>query len=434
MDYRQSVEYVENAGLFGAHKHGLDNIRILLERLGNPQDRFVSIHVAGTNGKGSVCACMDAILRRQGIRTGLYTSPYLERFTERIRLNGKEITKESFACIATRVREAAQSMVDDGLTHPTFFELVTACGFLAFAEGGVEVAVIETGLGGRLDATNVLRPAVTVITAIGLDHTKVLGDTVEAIAREKAGIIKTGVPVIVYPQPFAEAYAELLGAARLREAPLYAVRDAAIVVEESGLSGQRFTMSYQGMNLGEFTTGLLGAHQVLNCATAILAAVVFGQLELFPLELSSIRQGIAQVRWPGRLEVVSRDPLILLDGAHNPQGAQQLADAVNRITPNHNGVLLAGALKTKDVDQVARILAPVAETVITTRPPTEKALSAREMADAFGAWNCPSMVQEDPATALSMAVALARGKGCPLIVTGSLYLVGAVRAMLEKNF
>ena len=433
MDYRQSVHYVENAGLFGAHKQGLDNVRALLSRLGNPQDQFVSIHVAGTNGKGSVCACLDAVLRQQGIRTGLYTSPYLERFTERIRLNGAEIAQEDFARIATQVREAADAMVADHLTHPTFFELVTACGFLAFAQSGVEVAVIETGLGGRLDATNVLNPALTVITAIGLDHTKVLGDTVEAIAREKAGIIKPGVPVVIYPQPFAEAYVELLQAARDREAPVYAVKDAALVVEETGLSGQRFTLGYQGLDLGSFTTGLLGAHQVLNCATAILASVVFSQLELFPLGIEAIRQGIGQTRWPGRLEIVCRDPLILLDGAHNPQGAQQLADAVNWVIPNHNGILLVGALKTKDADQVARILAPTAQTVITTRPPTEKALSAKEMADAFEAQGKEAMVEEDLAAAIQLGIALARSKRCPLIVAGSLYLVGAVRSMLEKG-
>ena len=218
--------------------------------MGNPQMRFQAIHVAGTNGKGSVCAYLDAMLRAQGIHTGLFTSPYLERFTERIRIDGKEMEEDAFAEVCTRVRAAAEAMVVEGMTHPTFFELVTACGFLAFAEAGVQVAVVETGMGGRLDATNVLLPVLTVITAIGLDHTKVLGETVEEIAREKAGIIKPGIPVVVYPQPFDEAYVELLCAAKDREAPVYAVRDAAILVEDSGLEGQRFSMSFQGLELG----------------------------------------------------------------------------------------------------------------------------------------------------------------------------------------
>ena len=433
MNYEESVHFVENASLFGAEKKGLENIRELLRRLGDPQDRFSSIHVAGTNGKGSVCACLDAMLRRQGIRTGLYTSPYLERFTERIRIDGEEIAEEVFADICTRVRNTADAMVADGLTHPTFFELVTACAFVAYAEAGVDVAVIETGLGGRLDATNVLMPAMCVITAIGLDHTAVLGETVEEIAREKAGIIKSGVPVVVYPQPFDEAYAEILCAARDKGAPVYAVRDASLLVEESGLKGQCFSMSFQGQSLGRFETTLMGRHQVLNCATAILAAIVFSQLDIVPLSLGAIREGIAQVRWAGRLEIVSEDPLVILDGAHNPQGAEQLAEAIDQLTPNHDAVLLVGAVRTKDVDQVARILAHKAGTIVVTQPPIEKALAAKETADAFRVHDAHPMVQTDLQTALDMSLALAKGGNCPLIIAGSLYLVGAVRKLLVKK-
>jgi len=433
MNYAESVYFVENAAVFGAEKKGLENIRELLRRLGDPQNRFRAIHVAGTNGKGSVCACLDAMLRQQGIRTGLYTSPYLERFTERIRIDGEEIAEDTFADICTRVRETAEAMVADGLTHPTFFELVTACCFVAYAEAGVEVAVIETGLGGRLDATNVLMPAMCVITAIGLDHTAVLGETVEEIAREKAGIIKPGVPVVVYPQPFDEAYAEILCAARDKDAPVYAVRDASLLVEESGLNGQTFSMSFQGQRLGSFRTSLMGRHQVLNSATAILAAIVFSQLEIVPLSLKAIREGVEKVRWAGRLEIVSRDPLVILDGAHNPQGAEQLAEAIDQITPNHDAVLLVGAVRTKDVDQVARILAHKAATIVVTQPPIEKALAAKETADAFMAHDAQPMVQTDLETALEMSLALARGKNCPLIIAGSLYLVGAVRKILVKK-
>lgn len=430
MNYLESVQYVENANLFGAEKKGLANIRELLARLGDPQQRFQAIHVAGTNGKGSVCAYLDAILREQGIRTGLFTSPYLERFTERIRIDGKEMEEQAFAQVCSRVRAAAEAMVADGMTHPTFFELVTACGFLAFAEAGVQVAVVETGLGGRLDATNVLLPSLTVITAIGLDHTKVLGETVEEIAREKAGIIKPGVPVVIYPQPFDEAYVELLCAARDREAPVYAVRDAAILVESSGLEGQRFSMNFQGMELGRFEIALLGRYQVLNCATAILASLVFSQQGTFTLSLEAIRKGVCQTRWPGRLEVVSRAPLVMLDGAHNPQGAGQLAETLDAITPNHDAVLVVGAVRTKDVDQVARILAPKVRHVVATEPPIGKALTARETADAFRAHGTQPMVQPDVHAAVSAGLAIARGQKCPLVVAGSLYLVGAVRRYL----
>ncbi len=432
MNYLESVQYVENANLFGAQKNGLANIRELLARLGDPQLRFQAIHVAGTNGKGSVCAYLDAILRCQGIHTGLFTSPYLERFTERIRIDGAELPEQAFAQVCSRVRTAAEAMVADGMTHPTFFELVTACGFLAFAEAGVQVAVVETGLGGRLDATNVLTPSLSVITAIGLDHTQVLGETVEEIAREKAGIIKPGVPVVIYPQPFNEAYAELLCAARDREAPVYAVRDASLLVERTGLEGQVFSMGFQGMELGRFETTLLGRHQILNCATAILSALVFAQQGNAALTMEAIRKGIGQARWPGRLEVIGRNPLVLLDGAHNPQGAGQLAETLDEITPNHDAVLVVGAVRTKDVDQVARILAPKVRHVVATEPPIGKALSARETADAFRAHGVQPMVQENVEAAVSAGLALARGQKCPLVVAGSLYLVGAVRSYLRS--
>jgi dihydrofolate synthase/folylpolyglutamate synthase len=279
----------------------------------------------------------------------------------------------------------------------------------------------------------VLTPAITVITAIGLDHTHVLGGTVEEIAREKAGIMKPGVPVVIYPQPFTAAYVELLYAAKAVEAPLFAVKDASILVESSGLDGQKYRMEYQGMDMGIFSIPLLGRHQILNTATAALAAMVFGQYSAWPLSLNVIRRGMQKTCWPGRMEIMSKDPLIILDGAHNPQGAGQLAVMLNEFAPNSNAILLVGALRTKDVDQVARELSQSAQLVITTQPPSYKALPAKEVSDAFQAQRMQTIVQADMETALRMGIEMARSRHCPLVIAGSLYLVGAARTWLRQN-
>ncbi len=433
MNYSESVSYIENAAVFGAQKHGLENISILLERLGNPQRRFESVHVAGTNGKGSVCSYLDSVFRAHGFKVGLFTSPYLERFTERIRIDGTEIGEETFAEICTRVRKTAEKMVQDGLTHPTFFELVTACGFLAFAESEVDIAVIEVGLGGRLDATNVIQPVVSVITAIGLDHTKVLGETVEEIAGEKAGIIKAGVPVVIYPQPFDTAYAILLHRARELESPVYSVRSCSLLLLNMGLEGQSFQMSYQGTDLGSFHTGLLGPHQIKNAATAILASLVYFKESGRSLVPSKLRDGICDAKWPGRMEIVSQDPLTLLDGAHNPQGVGMLAEVLNTFIPNHDGVMLFAASRTKDIDQIARILAPTSAHFIITEAPIFKALDAEEAADAFRIRDVRPSVQKDMVKALAMAQSLSSSLHVPLVVSGSLYLVGGIRKLIHES-
>jgi len=434
MNYTESVDFMIHASWFGSKKNGLENIRELLRRLGNPERELRFIHVAGTNGKGSVCAMMDSMLRQSGYRTGLYTSPYLERFPERIRVDGKEASEEAIARMATRVREEAEAMKREGFSHPTFFELVTACALLIYREEKVDAVVWETGLGGRLDATNVVMPEVTVITAIGLDHTNVLGDTVEAIAMEKAGIFKPGVPVVIYPQPFDEAYAVLLSRAKELGCPVYSAADARLVVEETGLFGQVFRMRYQGMNFGNFRLPLLGSYQPLNAATAILAAVVLDQSGVFSMNLDDMRRGIAQTRWPGRLEFISRDPVVLIDGAHNPQGAEELARYLHTLLPARDCVLVTGVMHTKDAFGIARVLARCAGDLVITEPRWEKALPARDYAqDYTGLVRGNLTICPEDEEALEKGLEIARAKGVPLVVAGSLYLAGAARTWARKK-
>jgi len=434
MNYQESVDFMTHASLYGSKKNGLEGIRALLDRLGNPQEQLRFVHVAGTNGKGSVCSYLDSILRCAGYKTGLYTSPYLERFTERIRVNGQEASQEDVAECATRVRQAADAMVAEGMDHPTFFELVTATAMLIYQKYQVDLVVLETGLGGRLDATNVVIPEVSVIMAIGLDHTNVLGDTIEAIAGEKAGIMKEDVPVVVYPQPFIEAHAALMHHAREKHCPFYDVSQAQIRLKQFSLTGQTFSFACQGMDLGEFEVSLLGSYQMLNASTAIMTAMVLGQKEEFNIPLSAIREGLAKTRWAGRLEVVNQDPIVILDGAHNPQGAEELTRCLRNFFPAADCVLVTGIMHTKDSLGVSLQLAPYVRDVVVTEPQWTKALPAEEYAqDYMNRVRGEVIVEKDQIAALERGLALARAKNAPMIVAGSLYLAGAARTWAREK-
>jgi len=430
MNYQESLDYIMNTARFGK-KNGLENICRLLYRLGDPQKRLRCVHVAGTNGKGSVCAMTASVLREAGYKTALFTSPYLERFNERFNIDGEDLSDEKLAELATRVREAADAMEADGQGTATFFELVTAMGFLAFAEAKVDIAVIETGLGGRLDATNVLDSVLTVITAIGLDHTNVLGTTVEEIAREKAGIMKPGVPVVIYPQPYPEAYAELLGTAKALDCPVYTLREATVTSVSSGWQGQVFDLSYQGLQFKDLEIGLVGAHQCLNASTALITCLALRQALDLPLTEAQIRSGLAKARWPGRLEVIGEDPRVLIDGAHNPQGAEVLAATLHQLLPSGNAVLVSGVMATKEARPIARELASFAQMVIATTPPdSPKSLPADEWAECFEGMPLTVMTCDDPWQALETGRAMAKMKGVPLVVAGSLYLAGMTRRVV----
>ncbi len=430
MNYEQSLTYVQSAKERGAQKRGLQNIKELLRRLGNPEARFPCVHVAGTNGKGSVCALLEAMLRAAGLKTGLYTSPYLERFPERIRVAGMEIGTEDFARVAAQVRAAAESMAAEGLGEPTFFELVTACGFLYFAEMGVDVAVIETGLGGRTDATNVVTPMLTVITAIGSDHAASLGGTLQSIAAEKAGILKPGVPCVLAagnPPPVvdivsrkaAELGCELLDCSKVEAKPL-----------EVTLRGQSFDLAGPGVLLSGLSMALLGEHQLRNAAAAVRAAVALRTH--FGIPDSAIRVGLAAARWPGRLEVLRQEPPLLLDGAHNPHGAAALSACLNTLLGDRQACIVFAAMADKDAAGMAPLLAPVAARAIATQPPghgRRAAHSADHLAALFAAQGVPSQALPDWQDAIQATLA----GGLPVVICGSLYLVGAARTWLREQ-
>jgi dihydrofolate synthase/folylpolyglutamate synthase len=402
ISYPDSVRFLYALGNeIKTAKLGLDRIRAVLDALENPQRAFRVVHVAGTNGKGSTCAMIEAGLRAAGIRTGLFTSPHLIEPTERIQIDGAPVSTGQFQRAFNVVHETACRLNLD--CHPTYFETVTAMGFWLFRELGVETAVVEVGLGGRLDATNVVDPALAVITPIDFDHEAYLGHTLEAIAGEKAGILKRGAPAIFARQrPEAAAVLERrageLGIA-VKRAEEFVVRDLQIDARGSSFSGIRVPLA--------------GEHQVEN---AILAALALESLEV-------PAAGIAETRWPGRLEHVSPNPDIILDGAHNPAGARALAQYLQRFYRDRKLWLIFGAMRDKAVEEIAGILFPLAGELIFTAPRYSRALRPEALREIAGRGQPADSIEE----ALRLAAA---GPDDGIVITGSLFLIGEARAYL----
>ena len=431
MNYKECVDYIQNAALYGSKKVNLEGIARLLSRLGNPHYSLKCVHVAGTNGKGSVCAMAENILKHSGYKTGLFTSPYLETFTERIRINGVNISENDFESIANTVISEAKGIVDEGFVHPTFFEMVTACAFAYFKESKVDIAVIEAGVGGLNDSTNVIDPLISVITNIGLDHTQVLGSTIEEIARKKAGIIKPGCPVVVYPQENSLAYTELLMESRKQSAPLYSVSDAKILVKASCIDGQKFSISYQGIK-ADIEISLLGKYQIFNAATAFIALVVLKQLLGFDsITSESILSGFKNAKWPGRLEIINnKNPLTIIDGAHNKQAAHSLKQELSHLILNQKCILLIGIMSTKDAEGIIEELSDISLAAVATSPAPPKSIPAEELKQMLEEKIPVVYAHENVEFALKHAAQLAQKENVPLIAAGSLYLAGKVRSLV----
>ncbi|MBR5974488.1 MAG: bifunctional folylpolyglutamate synthase/dihydrofolate synthase [Clostridiales bacterium] len=460
-------EFLQSANKFGI-KLGLDRMLTLLEKLGNPEKSLSAIHVAGTNGKGSVCAYCAGMLAWEGKKVGLYTSPFLERFSERIRiLDGREgllawerddaygeIDHDSLFRLTDLVREKVDEMLTEGLEHPTEFELVTAVAFLYFAEQNCDVVVLETGLGGRLDSTNVIeKPLACIITALGYDHMDRLGDTLPEIAAEKGGIIKEGCPVFamdthqaaVPDEDAEEAAATLASIAYEKDAPLKWIRKNEAVRITQDLAGQRFFFDNM-----EFRIRMHGAYQLENASLAILAMSSF-------VSEDALHEGIAHVMWKGRLEVLSQDPTVILDGAHNPQGITSFcafAEEMPLLQKMRPCEVIMGVMADKDVEGMLNILierwcVPLSRITLVT-PDQKRAMRAAELRHAwddalkrsksfYNSGSCMYNAREklafvdDAETACRSAIARARRNRAPLYVIGSLYLLGEVRSVILEE-
>jgi dihydrofolate synthase/folylpolyglutamate synthase len=427
MNYRQCLRYLEQIQNLGI-KFGLDNVRTILTSLNSPHRTYPSVLVAGSNGKGSVCAMMTRILTRHGFKAGLYTSPHLCCYEERIRVGEILITPKAFSRIMTRLRSQVERLIAQGklASPPTHFEHLTCAALMYFAEKKVDIAVLEVGMGGRFDATNVADPVLSVITTISEEHQKSLGESLEEIAFEKAGIIRTGIPVVCGAEASA-AVRVIREQARLREAPLSLVLgpDSALIGERNP-EGYTFRFRYRGEDF-TFSPSLNGRFQGKNAATALVAALILSR-RWRSLDKDKILVGIATTRWEGRLEIYGENPLVILDGAHNREGAEALRDYIceNMLHPL---ILVFATMQDKKIEELSALLFPLAERIILTRFPYHRAAAPDEIARRSASFLDRSEIELDPARALSRARELAGLDGV-IIITGSLFLVGAVKQHL----
>lgn len=419
-------DYLGHLQHFGI-KLGLENIATLCATLGNPQNRFLSIHVAGTNGKGSVSAMLAGIMKEHGFRTGLYTSPHLARVEERFRVDGVPIPPGRLRALLARLKATIDGLMADGRLayHPTYFEVLTALAFLEFAERHVDVAVLEVGMGGRFDATNVVRPLVSVITTIAKDHEKHLGSSLEKIAFEKAGIIKSGVPVVCGVRR-GVALREIRRIAREREAPFIEVFGPGRTLEARPAGGGYRFVYEGGRGRYTFSLALAGRHQGTNAAVAIAVTEVVSRAWR-PLGKAKIVKAVRETRWEGRLETVCRRPLVLLDGAHNVEGAAALAAHI-RETIGRPVVLVFAAMLDKDIRSMTRLLFPLCETVVLTRVPYKRSATPEELAAAAPPFNGRVLLEPDTRKAVRLALAESRAR-TPVVIAGSLFLIGEVKRL-----
>jgi dihydrofolate synthase / folylpolyglutamate synthase len=418
VDYRESLDYLYGLQQFGV-KLGLENIQALLERLGHPEKHYPIIHVAGTNGKGSVCATLGEILSRAGYRPGLYTSPHLHSFTERVRVGGTDIDAADVACLTREIRDHSAGI------PATFFEFTTAMALLHFRRQKVDFAVLEVGMGGRLDATNAVSPEVGIITPISLDHAAHLGENIAAIAGEKAGIIKDNMTIIIGRQ-YPEALQVLQGKALSRKAPSYLLgRDFITLPSAAGFS-------FQGMDmpLSDLHAGLCGLHQHDNAATALAAAAILRQKGFF-LPEHAVREGVAKVSWPGRLEWWGGKREILLDGAHNGGGAVSLADYLAAL-PVKGIRWVVGMKSDKDAQEILAPVSPLITALYCTEPPVERPFPSGELVRQGSLAGIEAQAFASPTAALEAALQ-DRLADEIVLVAGSLFLVAAAREWLMRK-
>jgi len=427
LNYNEALEYIDSICGLGS-KLGLSRITELLARMDNPQEKYKVIHVAGTNGKGSVCSMLSQILISAGYRTAEYTSPHLERYNERFVINNKEISDVDYGKYMGIIKKYADEMEEEGFGRPTVFEHLTALGFLYFADNHVDYAVIEVGLGGRFDATNVIKkPLLSIIASISFDHTEFLGNTLESIAFEKGGIIKPGCPVVLYNQSKC-VYDVIKDICDERNSKLYYAFDEKIDVIKQNIDETILSVKNEFVEYNNIILPLIGEYQLKNCSLTLLAAYVLKQSGT-ELTDENIRKGIQKAKWNGRMEVCRRNPLIVLDGAHNPDGILMLAKSAEKYFANNRIVLLMGVLSDKEYEKMAEEIIPLADAVVITRPDSERALSADGLKNVALKYCDKVYSLENIDEAYKFAVDMVAMNDV-LLCAGSLYLIGRLRTLI----
>lgn len=426
MDYDKAMEYINSLARFGS-KPGLVRIKALTERLGNPQNYLKFIHVAGTNGKGSTSAFLAGVLSCAGYSTGLYTSPHLLKYNERIRINGQDITDSELAEYVCRIKEVIDRMLEEGLEQPTLFEAFTALAFLYFYEKKCDVVILEVGLGGRLDATNVIPSSlISVITKISLDHTEVLGNTISEIAYEKAGIIKPNGTVVTYPQE-EEALRAIESVCSEKNATIYyATPDDFENVE---LKPGMLCLSHPGY--GKIKTSIVGVHQVCNAAVALKTAEVLKK-EGFNIKDSDIVEGFRMASWPGRFELIGRNPDFYIDGGHNPDGIRSFVETFKAIYPGRKASIIFGVMKDKDYETMLKELSAITERFVAITPDTPRALDAESAVKIMSKY-CKNVEFSDTIEEAVEKILSTANDDDIIAALGSLAYIGYIRLQFHNS-
>lgn len=430
MNFSEAIEYLRNLTKFGFN-FGLGRVQELLRRTDNPHEKLKVIHVGGTNGKGSTAAMLSSILQTAGYKVGFFTSPHLHSYTERYRINGGEIKEDRIADLITRMRPLLEDMVNQGFEHPTEFEVSTAMAFLYFWEEQVDLVVLEVGLGGAIDSTNVVTPLVSVITNVAMDHMDYLGNTITEIATVKAGIIKDN-SFAVTASDKAEVLDVIRDRCRDTNSRLVVVgTDVTWEIKTSDMFGQTFNIKGLKDTYPDLKIYLLGHHQVRNAATALATVEVLIE-QGYRISIGEIREGFSLTKWPARLEIVRDQPLVLLDGAHNLDGAISLKNALQDIFKYKKLILVFGMLGDKEREKVVAELAPLADTIIVTKPNNPRAGDWQQIAREAGKYARAVAVIENIHTAVEKGMSIA-GPHDLVCITGSLYMVAEARELFIKK-
>lgn len=430
MNYNEAMKYIEGIGKFGSN-YGLERTLRILKHLNNPHKDLKFIHIAGTNGKGSTTAMIAEILKEKGFKVGMYTSPFLEEFEERIQINGVNIPKETLTKLIEKVKDVVDVVIEEGYGQPTEFEIITCIMLLYFKNENIDYGVIEVGLGGRLDSTNVITPILSIITSISFDHTNILGNTLEEIAGEKAGIIKNGVPVLVYNQ--SDSVLNVIKKVAYEKNSKVYVADfekcqyIKTVEEKNGV--------YQVVKIDndfDIKLSLLGEHQIKNAYLAIKAAKIMSEVEHISISSDDIIKALYKVKWIGRFELLANNPKVVIDGAHNIDGIRQLRRNVEKYFKYKKVNLILGILADKDVEEMVKEITPIASKVYAVTPHSDRAQLADELKKSIIKYNSNCESFNDYELALNEALKDS-DKDDLVLISGSLYMIGDMRKIIRKK-
>ncbi|MGL4789950.1 MAG: bifunctional folylpolyglutamate synthase/dihydrofolate synthase [Anaerotignaceae bacterium] len=429
MNYNDALLYLDSLYGLGSDL-GLERVKVLMYKLGNPQENIKTIHVAGTNGKGSTCSMLSNILIEEGYTVGVYTSPHLEEYNERYLINNQRITNEDFASYMETIKKCCDEMVLENIGQPTIFEVVTALGFIYFAQKNIDYLLLEVGLGGRFDATNVIqKPILSIITSISKDHTEFLGDTISDIAFEKGGIIKENCPIVLYTQS-EEVYNVELKIAMEKNAKLYYCKEQGTSVISQDITGTTLNIKNDYLNLENLKISLLGDYQINNAATALLACKALQDIGILIKE-TSIYNGLKNARWNGRMEIVSQNPTVILDGAHNVDGIRMLSESLKKYFANKKITLLVGILGDKEYEKMIDLLLPLANKIVLTEPNNSRKWDVDTLTNVISTFNIETYCEKDIEKAFLYAKKITNKEDI-LCCAGSLYLIGELYTLARR--